>query len=189
MEPDATELTQLLNLAASGDSEASDQVVPRIYSELRQLAAWNISRLPSGETLQPTALVHEAWLRLAKKHRSEWEGRKMFFGAAAKAMRDILVEDARRKGAKKREGGRQRIDIEVADLAIQPPTEHMLDLDRALKRLEPLDPEGHRLVMLRFFAGLSMEETAELMEIPLRSCERKWRFVRSWLHGEMDLEL
>lgn len=94
-----------------------------IYTELRQLAAWNLSRLARGETLQATALVHEAWLRLAKKHRSEWEGRKMFFAAAAQAMRDILVEDARRKGAKEREGGRQRIDIQVANLSIQPPTE------------------------------------------------------------------
>ena len=186
MEHDEIEMTRLLNLAAAGDPVASDEVVPRVCRELRQLAAWNLRRLPRGETLQPTALVNEAWLRLVKKQGPEWEGRRTFFAAAAQAMRDILVEDARRKGARKREGDRQRVDLEDVGLSIQPPAENMLDLDRALRRLEPLDPDGHRLVMLRFFAGLSMEETAALLDLPLRSCERKWRFVRTWLHDEMD---
>ncbi len=182
-------ITQLLNRAIDGDDAASREVLPHVYQELRDLAAYRMSRIPPGQTLQPTALVHEAWMRLAKKQDPAWKGRRHFFFAAARAMRDILVEDARRKGAQKREGGRQRVELEAANIAIEPPTDSIIDLDFALIKLETLDAQGHQLVMLRYFAGLTMEETAEVLEVPLRTAERKWRFIRSWLREELDIIL
>ena len=183
------DLTRLMNLAAQGDSSASDAIVPELYEELRRLARWNMSRMPHGQTLQATALINEAWIRIAGRDDQEWECRKHFYFAAARAMRDILIEDARHKSAEKRGGGRRRVELEDLHLVVEAPTEHMLELDAALRHLENVDNEGFRLVMLRFFTGISMEETAALLETPVRSTERKWRFVRSWLRREMGVDL
>jgi len=182
---DPGDLTRLLNAAARGDSEANDAVAPRIYEELRRLARWNMSRLPGSATLQATALVHEAWIRLVDDEEPTWEGRRHFFFSAARAMRDILIDHARRRGAIKRGGGRRQVELEDQHLVIDVPMENLLDLDRALGRLEARDPEAGQLVMLRFFAGLDMETTARTLGLPLRTAERKWRFARSWLRRDL----
>ena len=186
MSASPNDFTRLLNLASQGDSEASARVLPQVYDELRSLAAARLSRVPPGQTLQPTALVHEVWIRLSGKDDPGWEGRRHFFFAAARAMRDLLVEDARRKASAKRGGGQRRVEFEHAALAIEPPTDNLLDLDTVLVRLESLDVQGYRVVMLRYFAGLTMAETAEVLGVPLRTVERKWRFVRSWLRERLE---
>lgn len=180
------EMTELLNRAAGGDSQAAQRVFPAIYDELRQLAS---ARARSGNphgTLQTTALVHEAYLRLFGRPREGWEGMRHFYFTAARAMRDILVDHARRKGSQKRGGGRERIPLDDVTVAFEGPPEELLALDAAISRLEADDADGHRLVMLRFFAGLSMPEAAEVMGVPLRSLERKWRFLRVWLARELE---
>lgn len=180
------DLTRLLHLAAEGDASAREKVVPRVYDELRRLAIWNLSRLPHGETLRPTALVNEAWLEVAGEGAETPTGRRHFYFLAARAMRDILVDAARRKGAAKRGGDRERVEIEDFHLTIEAPTDDMLDLDRVLAKLEQLDPDGYELVMLRYFAGLSMPEIAETTGASLRSLERRWTFARAWLRQELE---
>lgn len=179
------ELTRLLHLAVEGDPSATEKVVPRVYDELRRLAVWNLSRLPHGETLRPTALINEAWLQVAGEGAETPSGRRHFYFLAARAMRDILVDAARRKGAAKRGGDRERVEIEDFHLTIEAPTDDMLDLDRVLKKLEDLDPEGYELVMLRYFAGLTMDEVVETTQRSRRTLERRWSFVRAWLRQEL----
>ena len=187
-QPSSDEFTRLLNLAAAGDDGAARSVLPRVVDELRRLAEARLARLPAGQTLQPTALVNEVWVRLATDDATGWEGRRHFYYVAARAMRDILVEDARRKGAKKRGGERQRVEIEDAHLVIEAPVEDVLGLDRALGRLEEVDPEGAQVVMLRFFTGLEVREVAETMGVSVSTVERKWRFVRAWLRNELGTD-
>jgi RNA polymerase sigma factor (TIGR02999 family) len=182
------DLTILLNRAAEGDAAASQQILPLLVEELRHLARAKLSRLPPGQTLQPTALVNEVWLRVAADGRGNWEGRKHFLFVATRAMRDVLVEDARRKGAEKRGGRRQRVELEEAQLVIESPSDDILALDRALVRLEGVDAQGAQVVMLRFFAGLEVAEVAQALGVSVSTVERKWRFVRAWLKQELGAE-
>lgn len=188
LSPAPDDFTRLLNLAAAGDPAAAQEVLPKVIQELRVLARARMAKLPPGQTLQPTALVNEAWLRLATDGAPAWEGRRHFYFVAARAMRDILVEDARRKGSEKRGGQYQRIELSDAHLVIQSPIDDVLALDQAMKRLEATDPEGARIVLLRFFAGLEMTEIAETLEVSLSTVERKWRFVRAWLKSQLAVE-
>jgi RNA polymerase sigma factor (TIGR02999 family) len=182
---EADDITPLLNLAASGDAEAGRRIFAAIYQELRGLASSRLAKLPSGGTIQTTALVHEAYLRIVKRHPAGWENLRHFYFAAARAMRDILVEEARRKGAGKRGGGVERVPFDEEAWAFDSPSESVLALDAVLARLEREDPGGHNLVLLRFYAGLRLEEIAGLLGASVRTAERKWRFLRAWLAREI----
>jgi RNA polymerase sigma factor (TIGR02999 family) len=188
MDTGDAEITELLNRAASGDPEAARDVFPAIYRELRSLASARLSRVPPGGTVRTTALVHEAYLRIVGRHRQGWSSLRHFYFTAARAMRDILVEEARRKGSRKRGGDRERIPLEEIALSLDSPPGEVLALDAALARLEREDPDGHRLILLRFFAGLSVPEAAELLATPVRTVERRWRFLRAWLARAIEAE-
>jgi RNA polymerase sigma factor (TIGR02999 family) len=170
-----------------GDPHDAARLLPLVYGELRRLAARRLAGEPSGQTLQPTALVHEAYLRLVgSRGDAGWDGRGHFFAAAAEAMRRILVENARRKGRKKHGGDCARVDLEDADLACRMPPEELLALDEAMTRLEAEDPLKARLVRLRFFAGLSLEESARVLGVSPVTAKRYWRYARAWLHREVS---
>jgi RNA polymerase sigma factor (TIGR02999 family) len=163
------------------------QLVAVLYDELRRLARARMGRVPPGNTLQPTALVHEAYLRLAAGPAGEqlWNGPGHFFGAASQAMRQILVDQARRKAADRHGGGRRRVDPDEAGLAIEPPEGDVLALDRALERLEKEDRRKAEIVLLRSFGGLSRDETAAALGLSTRTVDRDWRFALAWLHREI----
>jgi len=155
---------------------------------LRVMAnAWML-QTPPGQTLQATALVHEVFLRLVGRNQHDWENRGHFFFAASRAMRDILVENARAKGRIKRGGDRRRVDLENLSVAVDAPGDELLALDETLKRMESEYPWEHRIVMLRFFAGMTNEETARAMGAPLRTVERDWRFARAWLQEALEAD-
>jgi RNA polymerase sigma factor (TIGR02999 family) len=181
-----TEVTRILQQIERGEAVAAEKLLPLVYDELRRLAAERLKYEARGQTLQATALVHEAWLRLVgTSEPRSWDNRGHFFGAAAEAMRRILVESARRKKRVKHGGGRQRVDWEnVASLA-EEPSEELVALDEALSRLEAEDPPKARLVKLRFFAGLTMPEIADVMGISLATAERYWTYARTWLYAEL----
>jgi RNA polymerase sigma factor (TIGR02999 family) len=178
-------IAELVRSAGSGQREAAEQLLPLLYDELRRLAGAYLRRVPPGNSLQATALVHEAYLRLIGDADPGWEGRRHFFGAAAQAMRNILVEQARRKAALKRGGDQKRVELSDADLRIDPPSDNILALNDALTRLETSDPRKAQIVLLHHFAGLTMEETAAALEISLSTAEREWRFVRALLFEEL----
>jgi RNA polymerase sigma factor (TIGR02999 family) len=178
----------VLAAIGKGDPRASDQLLPLVYGELRKLARSLMAKTPPGNTLQPTALVHEAYLRLVRPAQAEWDGRGHFFSAAAQAMRQILVDQARRKAARKHGGGQRRVDVDAVDevdLAIQPPGEDILALDDALTRLEREAPRKAEVVKLRYFAGLSAAETASVLGVSLATVERDWTFARALLLAEL----
>ena len=177
-------ITLVLN-AAAGDREAGEKLLPLVYGELRKLARARMAALAPGQTLQPTALVHEAYMRVIGETDPGWEGRGHFFAAAARAMRDILVEQARSKAALKRGGGRRRFDLDDDDLAIQPPRESVVALDEALKRLEEDDPRKGQIVNLRYFAGLTAPETAAALGVSVGTVEREWRYIKAWLYTQL----
>jgi RNA polymerase sigma factor (TIGR02999 family) len=183
---DPADITALLNLAASGDSEAARRIFPAVYEELRGIASARLAGRPRGGTLQTTALVHEAYLRIVRREPQGWESQRHFYFAAARAMRDILVEEARRKSAGKRGGGAKPVTFDEDAWGFESPPADVLALDAALARLEHQDPDGHALVLLRFYAGLGLEEIASLLGASTRTAERKWRFLRAWLAREMD---
>ena len=160
---------------------AAAELLPALYTELRDLAAALTARLPPGQTLQPTALVHEAYLRLVGDRDPGWVGRRHFFGAAARAMRDILIEQARRKGARKHGGGARRVELTEGLALIEPPAEDLLALDEAMQHLQAEEPRLGEVVLLRFYAGLSVDETAAVLEISASTLAREWRFARAWL--------
>jgi RNA polymerase sigma factor (TIGR02999 family) len=182
-------VTRILGAAAAGDDQAAGELLRLVYSELRGLARARMARTPPGNTLQPTALVHEAYLRLIGKDDPKLtESRVHFFTAAAQAMRDILVEQARRKKRQKRGGGRKRIDLDGADLAavpFEPPVEDILALDEALRKLEREEPRLVEVVKLRFFAGLTTRETAAALGVSVPTIERDWRFARTLLYTQL----
>jgi RNA polymerase sigma factor (TIGR02999 family) len=167
------------------ESQPAAELIPALYAELRRLAVALLRRLPPGQTLQPTALVHEAYLRLAQKEDSGWGGPRHFFGAAARAMRDILVEQARRKGSQKHGGRRQRVELAEGLVWIEPPTDDLLALDEAIQRLQAQRPDLVEVVMLRYFTGLSIEETAEVVGRSASTVKREWRFARAWLTRQL----
>jgi RNA polymerase sigma factor (TIGR02999 family) len=170
----------------AGDPRAASELLPLVYDELRKLAAARLADEMPGQTLQPTALVHEAYLRLVGDGQPrDWNGRGHFFAAAAEAMRRILVEAARRKSREKRGGNRSRLDLDAVAVAA-PDTRHdLLALDDALTRLTAVDPEAAKLVELRHFAGLTVEEAAQALGISPRTADRVWAFARAWLHRQL----
>jgi len=176
-----SEVTRILKALEQGEKHDSADLLPLLYDELRQLAAQKLSRERPGQTLQATALVHEAWLRLAGPGEHQWNGRGHFFAAAAEAMRRILIESARRKNRQKHGGGLERTDIEVVDLPCPMPSDELLALEEALTELEKLDPVGAQIVKLRFFAGLTHPQIAQVLDTSLSTVERSWAFSRVWL--------
>jgi RNA polymerase sigma factor (TIGR02999 family) len=183
-----TQVTLLLEAAALGDKKAGADLLPLVYEELRKLAAARLAKEPgggAGYTLQPTALVHEAYMRLlghtAGGGEIRWDSRGHFFAAAALAMRRILVDRARQRGRIKHGGEHRRADVDMDTLAIEPPGEELLALDDALSRLEQADDRKYRVVMLRYFAGLSIEDTAAALDISSATVKNDWTFARAWL--------
>lgn len=177
-------LRHTINRASHGDATAAVQLVELLYAELRSLARARIARLRPGQTIQATELVHEAYLRVAGRQSRGWDGRAHFFFAAARAMRDILVERSRRKGAVKHGGDLKRIEL-AGDLEVELPAQDIQELNRALSKLEDRFPDHHQVVLLRYFAGLTGEETADVLGISRRTQTRRWDFARSWLRKEL----
>ncbi|WP_406698911.1 ECF-type sigma factor [Singulisphaera sp. Ch08] len=180
------DVTRILEAIEHGDPQAAEQLLPLVYDELRKLAAQRLRQEPPGQTLQATALVHDAYLRLVGSDEVQrWDGRGHFFAAAAEAMRRILIDSARRKHRPKHGGDRQRVDLEFASDAIEGPAEDLLSLDEALEKLSAEDPVSANLVKLRYFAGLSNDDAAEALGISPRTADRRWSYARAWLHQEM----
>jgi RNA polymerase sigma factor (TIGR02999 family) len=174
-------VTELLRAAQAGDAGAGERLLAVVYEELHQLARARMAHLPPGQTLQPTALVHEAYLRLADKSDVTWESRRHFFFAAARAMRDILVEQARRKAGPVRGGSRRRQELDEACAVIEPPSADVLAVHEALEELEKQDPLKAQIVLLRYFSGLTTDETAEVLGLSASTLDRQWRYLRAWL--------
>lgn len=179
------EVTRILNAIERGDLRATDELLPIVYEELRLLAAQKLSRELPGQTLQATALVHEAYLRLLGDEGPSWQSRGHFFAAAAEAMRRILVENARSKKRLKRGGERQRVDLEEVQVTCSEPGDELLALDEALEKLARIDKPKAELVKLRFFAGLTGEQAAKALGISHNTADRYWAYARSWLHLEI----
>ena len=179
-EPDQP-VTELLRAAQAGDADAAERLLAVVYEHLRQLARARMARVPPGQTLQPTALVHEAYLRLTDKSDVSWESRQHFFFAAARAMRDILVEQARRKARPVRGGGRRRQELDEACAVLAAPSDDVLAVHEALDELEQQDPVKAQIVLLRYFSGLTTAETAEVLGLAERTLDRHWRYIRVWL--------
>ncbi len=186
--PAPHEVTQLLAAVNDGDSHAAAQLLPQVYDELRKLAKSRMAHEPTGMTLQPTALVHEAYLRLLGDTNVGWDNRGHFFAAAALAMRRILVDRARSRNRVKRGGGRPKVELNDAMLSTEPPSDELLTLDDALTKLEAYDKRKAEVVMLRYFAGLSIEDTAAAMGISPATVKNEWMFARAWLHRQIAAE-
>jgi RNA polymerase sigma factor (TIGR02999 family) len=184
-----SEVTRILERAEQGDSQAAVELLPLVYNELRKLAAHKMANEPSGHTLQPTALVHEAWLRLVGEDRPTFENRGHFFSAAAEAMRRILVEKARRKGRLRHGGELQRVDFTDLDVAIAEDDDAVLAVSEALDRLAKLDAVASELIKLRFFGGLPNVEAARVLGLAERTAKRTWAYARAWLYDELKRTL
>jgi RNA polymerase sigma factor (TIGR02999 family) len=184
------EVTRILEAIDRGDGGAADRLLPLVYDELRLLAARRLAREAPGQTLQPTGLVHEAYVRLVDVEREQsWNGRGHFFAAAAEAMRRILVENARRKRRLKHGGARRRVELNEADLAGDgPPADELLAVDEALERLAREDSQAAELVKLHYFAGLTVEQAAELLGVSARKAYRIWAYARAWLFRSLGGE-
>jgi RNA polymerase sigma factor (TIGR02999 family) len=182
-----SDVSQLLEAAENGDRRAADALLPLVYEKLRRLAARNLGEEKPAQTLNATALVHEAYLRLvgAECEKQQWEGRAHFFGAAAQAMRRILVENARRKSRLKHGGGLERVSLDDAEPAVAPTPDEILALDEALNRFSLEEPEAARVVELRYFAGCSIDEAAEMLGISRATANRHWAYARAWLRCEL----
>ncbi len=180
-----SEITHILEAVEKGDAKAANELLPLVYQELRRLAAQKMAHEAPGHTLQPTALVHEAWLHLGGDGQPTWQNRAHFFGAAAEAMRRILVDRAREKKALKRGGDLQRVDLDGLELASPMPDDELLALDGALDRLATVDTRAAEMVKLCFFVGLTQEEAARELGVSLSTAERVWGFARSWLLREV----
>jgi len=175
------QITQVLQAIGRSESGAAEQLLPLVYEDLRRLATARMANEMSGQTLQPTALVHEAWLRLVADQDRTWQNRAHFFGAAAEAMRRILIEKARRKSRLKHGGGQAQFNIEDLELADSTPDDKVLLINEALEILEVQDPESARIVVLKFFGGLSRQEMAESLNISERMADRQWAYAKAWL--------
>lgn len=180
--------TPVNNLATGAVSaiQPAAELLPAVYGELRQLAAALTAQLQPGQTLQATALVHEAYLRLVRNQDPGWEGRRHFFGAAARAMREILIEQARRKDSLKRGGGAQRVELSEGLALIEPPADDLLALDEVIQQLQTEKPHLAEIVQLRYYTGLSVEETAEVVGRSVSTVVREWRFARAWLAARLS---
>ena len=182
-----SEVTRILSAVVQGDPRAAEQLLPLVYAELRQLAAARMADEQAGHTLQPTALVHEAYLRLVGGGQpQDWNGRGHFFAAAAEAMRRILIESARRRKAAKAGGGWERLPLIDADLAVDTAGDDLFAVDEVLSRLAAEDPRAGRLVELRFFLGLTLEEAAAHLGLQERTAYRDWAYARAWLRRALD---
>ena len=180
------EVTRILNAIEQGDPAAAAQLLPLVYDELRRLAAQRLAHEAPGQTLEPTALVHEAYLRLVGSDpAAHWDGRGHFFAAAAEAMRRILIETARRKQRLRHGGGRQRLGLDQVDLRAPGTPEHLLALDEALGRLADEEPAAAEIVKLRYFAGLTIEQTATALGLSVRTANRHWAYARAWLYQQL----
>lgn len=181
-----SDVTRMLSAIEQGDPHAAAQLLPLVYNELRQLAAQKLSHEKPGQTLDATALVHEAYLRLVDQEQAQhWDGRGHFFAAAAEAMRRVLIDRARAKHAEKRGGIRQRLDVDAIDLATTAAPDQLLALDDALTKLAHGDPAAARLVELRYFAGLTVDEAGKALGISTATAYRHWNYARAWLHNEL----
>ncbi|MEL7473171.1 MAG: ECF-type sigma factor [Planctomycetota bacterium] len=179
--PEESQITMLLRSAAEGDAAAAEELLPLVYEELRAVAHARMGRIPPGQTLQPTALVHEAYLRAVGNNGETYENRAHFFFVAARAMRDILVNQAAHKATLKKGGDRKRVSTANLAVPIEAPAEDMLALDEGLKRLETDHERAHQVVMLRFFAGLTAQQAADILDVSLRTVESDWRFAKATL--------
>ncbi len=171
-----------------GDARAADELLPLVYQELRRLAAQRMKKEKPGQTLQATALVHEAYIRLVGTESQNWNSRGHFFAAAAEAMRRILIESARRKKRLRHGGGRQRVDLDKVELGIDGPSDELIALDEALAKLAIEDPVKAELVKLRYFAGLTVEQAAEILKISRATADRYWSYARAWLFAEINTD-
>jgi RNA polymerase sigma factor (TIGR02999 family) len=182
-----SDVTRILEAVERGEAKAADELLPLVYEELRKLAAAHLAREAPGQTLQPTALVHEAWLKLAGSNHQQWNGRGHFFGAAAEAMRRILVDRARKRNRQRHGGGLQRVDLdlEAVDLAATTEDETLLQLNDALERFATESPEKAELIKLRFFAGLTLADAASVLRISPATAKRHWAYARAWLYCEL----
>jgi RNA polymerase sigma factor (TIGR02999 family) len=176
-----SEVTRILDAVQQGDPKAAEDLLPLVYNELHKLAVSRMAREVPGQTLQPTALVHEAWLRIAGSNAHAWEGRRHFFAAAAEAMRRILVEAARRKKCRRHGGGLERVGVDAVDLPAPMPDDELLALDEALTRLAEINPQGAEVVKLCFFVGLTQEQAAKELGVSVSTAERLWAYSRAWL--------
>jgi RNA polymerase sigma factor (TIGR02999 family) len=184
-----SEVTRILSALEQGDPHAADQLLPLVYDELRKLAAQRLAQEKPGQTLQATALVHEAYLRLVDVDKAQhWNSRGHFYAAVAEAMRRILVEQARRKQAAKRGGQADRLELEEAWIAAPQPDDQVLAVHDALDQLAAADPVAANLVRLRFFAGFTMQEAADILGMSVRSAHDVWAYARSWLHHQLQPE-
>jgi RNA polymerase sigma factor (TIGR02999 family) len=179
-----TEITRILDAIGQGNPQAADQLLPLVYEELRRLAAAKMALETPGQTLQPTALVHEAWLRLTGDEDRKWNDRTHFFSAAAEAMRRILIDNARRKNAHRHGGGHQRVHFDEVNLAT-PNDDQMLAVNEALEKFAVKDKQKAELVKLRYFVGLTLEEAAEVLGISEATAKRQWAYARAWLFQEI----
>jgi len=184
-----SEITLVMQAVGRGESLASEELLPLVYDELRQLAATRMAHESAGQTLQPTALVHEAWLRLVTEGDRNWQNRAHFFRAAAQAMRRILVDRARHKSSIKCGGGRDRLNIEDVDLAAVTPDDKVLLIDDALARLEQEDPESARIITFKFFGGLTNKEVARTLGVTERTVEREWAYAKACLYQMIQEEI
>jgi RNA polymerase sigma factor (TIGR02999 family) len=175
----------MLEAIEQGDPKAAAELLPLVYEELRRLAQWRMSQEPPGQTLQATALVHEAWLRLVGDGNDNWEGRRHFFAAAAEAMRRILIDNARRKQAVRHGGGLRRTELDDLQLAAGAPDDELLAVDEALETFSKQDPRKAELVKLRYFVGLTLEEAANTLGLSERTAKRDWAYARAWLYREI----
>jgi RNA polymerase sigma factor (TIGR02999 family) len=180
------EVTRILNAIEGGDAEAINALLPVVYEELRTLAAQKLAHERPGHTLQATALVHEAYLRLVGSEGQDWRCRTYFFGAAAESMRRILIDKAREKQRLKRGGDRARMELMEGDLSTEDDPDDLIALDDALKELAEKDPTKAELVKLRYFAGLTIEQAAELLNISSATAKRYWTYARAWLYGQIQ---
>jgi RNA polymerase sigma factor (TIGR02999 family) len=182
-----SDVTSILSQIERGDPSAAEQLLPLVYDELRKLAAQRLSQEKPGQTLQATALVHEAWLRLVDVQQAQrWDSRGHYFAAAAEAMRRILVDRAREKGREKRGGKFKRFDVDTVDLATTVTPDQLLAIDEALVRLADNDPVAAKLVQLRYFAGLNVEEAGKVAGVSTATAYRHWNYARAWLHSELQ---
>jgi RNA polymerase sigma factor (TIGR02999 family) len=181
-----SQVSAVLQAAQSGDRQAASDLLPLVYAELHELARARLARQPPGQTLTPTALVNEVYLRVAGDRNLTWEGRQHFFFAAARAMRDILVEQARRKAGPKRGGGQRRRELDEACAVLEPPSDDVLAVHEALEELEARDRLKAQIVLLRYFTGLTMDETAAILGLAERTLDRHWRYIRAWLKQRLS---
>ena len=181
-----SEVTRILTAIEQGDAKSTDELLPVVYNELPRLAAYKMANEPAGHTLQPTALVHEAWLKLVDSPSQSWQNRAHFFGAAAEAMRRLLIARARRKGRQRRGSGAEHLDVDELEIASPAPDDQLLALNEALDRFAALEPEQAELVKLRYFVGLKIEESAEVLGISEATAKRWWTYARAWLLNEIS---